>query len=461
MATEALALSGGKPVRTTPFPRRAPFGEREIELVTQAIRSQDLFCHSGTMCKELELRFARFYGASHAVASSSGTAAIHIALGALNPSPGDEIITAPITDAGTIVPILYQGAIPVFAEVDSTYCMDPEDVERKITSRTRAILVVHLFGNPCDMDAMVDIARRRKVALIEDCSQAHCTSYKGKLLGQFGDIAAFSLQQSKHMTTGDGGMTITSRADLERRMMLFADKGWARRPGFGARIYELLAPNYRMTELQGAVGLAQLDKVRGVVERRNELGTLLTRLISGAQGLRPAPLTPGGKHSYWLYALGMESFDATDFAKALSAEGVSCGAHYIGKPIFLCHEAVRDQRLYGDSHYPFDHPNTRPGIKYDDTTCPITQRVLDRMVLTQVSQFLGVSDSFLAVLDASILDYLELDNIDADILLLLHRFPLFVSHFLFKFTFKSSFLTLPIKSFIINFPAAGSIYGHT
>lgn len=378
--TPELAIRGGKPVRTAPFPRREPFGEREMELVTQAIRSQDLFCHSGTMCKDLERRFASFYGARAAVASSSGTAAIHVAIGALDPGPGDEIITAPITDAGTVIPILYQGAIPVFAEVDDTYCMDPADVERKITPRTRAILVVHLFGNPCDMDAMAVVARRHKVALIEDCSQAHCTEYRGRLLGQFGDIAAFSMQQSKHMTTGDGGMTVTSRSDLERRMMLFADKGWARRPGWGARIYELLAPNYRMTELQGAVGIAQLDKVRGVVARRNALGTLLTERIAGTAGIRAAPVTPGGRHSYWLYALGMERFDAVEFAKALSAEGVPAGAGYIGDPIYTCMAALTDRKTFGDSAWPLSGAGGHAPVTYPRGLCPRTEEALRRMV---------------------------------------------------------------------------------
>ena len=175
---------------------------------------------------------AALYGADLAVASTSGTAAIHIAIGAINPEPGDEIITAPITDGGTIVPILYQNAIPVFADIDRTYNMDPASVERQITPRTKAILVVHLFGNPCDMDAMVDIACRHGLWLIEDCSQAHQTTYKGRLLGYLGDVGCFSLQQSKHMTTGDGGVTITNNLALANRLINFRDKGWNRQPGW-------------------------------------------------------------------------------------------------------------------------------------------------------------------------------------------------------------------------------------
>ena len=298
-----LAIHVGQPYRTEPFPKRTPFGDEEIALVTEAIRSQNLFGLGGPKVTALEKDFAALYGAKYAVASTSGTSAIHVAVGTVNPNPGDEIITAPITDAGTIVPIVYQNCIPIFADVDETYNMDPADVERKITDRTAAIIVVHLLGTACNMDAMVDIARRHKLPLIEDCSQAHVTKYKGRFLGTLGDIAAFSLQQSKHMTTGDGGVTITSRDEWAERMFLFRDKGWTRKPGWGPRSYEFLALNYRMTELQGAVALAQVKKVRGVVEKRMELGNYLTEMISDLPGIGTAPVTPGSEHSYWMYAL--------------------------------------------------------------------------------------------------------------------------------------------------------------
>ena len=157
-------------------------------------------------------------------------------------------------------------AIPVFADIDHTYNMDPEDVERKITPRTKAIIAVHLFGNPCNMDGMVKVAKRHNIPLIEDCSQCHMTEYKGKPVGTFGDFGCFSFQQSKHMTTGDGGMTVTYNKVHHDKMKLFVDKGYARK-GWGARAYAFLAPNYRMNELTAAVGIAQLKKVRGVVEK--------------------------------------------------------------------------------------------------------------------------------------------------------------------------------------------------
>ena len=167
---------------------RTPFNAEELKLVRQALQSQHLCCSDGRMVPALEREFAMAYGAPYGVASTSGTAAIHVALGALDLNPGSEVITAPITDLGTIIPIISQNCIPVFADIDETYNMDPADVERKITPKTKAILVVHLFGNPCNMDAMVDIAKSHHIHIIEDCAPAHMKEYKGRYEGTIGDI---------------------------------------------------------------------------------------------------------------------------------------------------------------------------------------------------------------------------------------------------------------------------------
>src|SRR5215467_208652 len=304
---QALVRPGGQ------LGQRAPFGGEELKLLREAIASQNLCCIGGRMVSALEREFASAYGVPYGVASTSGTAAIHVALGALDLNPGDEVVTAPITDLGTIIPILYQNAIPVFADIDDTYNMDPADIERKITSRTRAIIVVHLFGNPCNMDAIVEIAKRHKIPLIEDCAQAHLAEYKGKYVGTLGDIGCFSFQQSKHMTTGDGGMTITANKAYYERMKLFADKGYARK-GWGTRAYLFHAPNYRMTELVGAVGLAQLKKVHAVVNKRRELGRYMTELLAGVNGIQTAPTTAGANHAYWLYPIALKGIDSEAFA---------------------------------------------------------------------------------------------------------------------------------------------------
>ena len=385
-----LAVDGGSPVRTKPFPPRQPYGDREIELLTQAVRSQNLFAPGGTMVAELERRFAALYGVGHAVASTSGTSAIHVAVAAVDPDPGDEIITAPITDAGTILPILYQNCVPVFADIDDTYNMDPRAVEAAITPRTRAILVVHLFGNPCDLDAMSALARRYGLVLIEDCAQAHLTEYKGRLSGTVGEIGCFSFQQSKHMTTGDGGMTITRDARLAERMALFRDKGWARKPG--TRGYSILGLNYRMTELQGAVGLAQIEKVADVVRRRNELGDLLTERIRQAPGILPAPRTEGGRVSYWLYGFRVVRGDAARFAEALRAEGIPAGSGYIGEPIFRCMAALAGKTTFGRSAHPLDGCHGGRVLDYVEGLCPRTEEILRQMITLGIHEHMSRED---------------------------------------------------------------------
>jgi dTDP-4-amino-4,6-dideoxygalactose transaminase len=316
-------------------------------------------------------------------------------VGAINPDPGDEIITTPMTDMGTIIGILYQNALPIFADVEAGgYHLDPDSVRAQITPRTKAIIVVHLWGMSAQMDEFLAIGEQHGIAIIEDCAQAYLTTYRGRLAGTMGEMACFSMQQSKHITCGDGGITITNNEEYGIRGKVFMDKGW-HRAELGPRKYSMFGPNYRMNELSGAVALAQTRKMKGVIALRRARGDLLTQLLEESPHVVPQRLLDGCKHTYWQYGMRVledAPFSADEFAKALSAEGVGCSAHYIGKPIFLCHEAVRDQRLYGDSRYPFDHPNTRPGITYDETTCPVTQRVLDRMVLTQVSQFIGEDD---------------------------------------------------------------------
>ncbi len=358
---------------------RKPFGPQELRLLTEALVSQNLFGVDGKMVPAFEKEFATLYGVPYGVASTSGTAAIHAALGALDLNPGDEVITAAITDLGTVIPILYQNAIPVFADIDHTYNLDPADVESKITARTRAIIAVHIFGNPCDMDALLAVARKHNLPLIEDCSQTHVTEYKGKYVGTIGDIGCFSFQQSKHMTTGDGGMTITSNKTHYDRMKLFVDKGFMRK-GWGARAYGFHAPNYRMNELTGAVGLAQLRKVKGVVEKRNAMGTQLTALLKDVPELVVPPITPGASHSYWLFPVYLKKGDIEAFAKNLVAAGFWCAAGYTGKPIYLCTESLTAKKTYGTSQFPFNSPYASRSYEYKEGLCPRAEETLKHLV---------------------------------------------------------------------------------
>ncbi len=386
---ERLAIDGGPKAIKRPLTTGRKWGYAELREIIDVFESGQYYRYGGSKVQDFEKAFRRAYGARHAVASTSGTAAIHVALGMLNPEPGSEIITGPITDLGSIVPILYQQCIPLFADSDpATFCMDPIEIERLVTPRTAAIMPIHLFGNPCDMDAIMQIASKHKIPVIEDCSQAHYTTCKGRLCGTIGDIGAFSLQASKHITTGEGGMTITNRRSWAKRGALFADKGWAR-GGWGARAYQFLGLNYRMTELQGAVGCAQIRKLEAITDARHRNGHRLTGLIASAPGLRPQKVTTGNRHTYWLYGMVVEPaarYTPEDFAAAMRPEGLGVGVGYIGKPIFMCAGALTHRDTLGKSGLPFTLPGV-PEVSYDETMCPRTQELLSRMVTLHVSEF--------------------------------------------------------------------------
>ena len=389
---EKLAIHGGSKVRTEPFPERTPFGEREEELLLQAVRSQTLFVKSGRFVKELETEFAAFYGTQHAQASTSGTAAIHTAVGVVNPDPGDEIITAPITDPGSVMPILMQNAVPVFADVDpKTLNMTPESIEANITDRTRAIILVHLFGHPCDIDEVLKIAEKHNLILIEDCCQTHATKYKGRYAGTFGHMGCFSFQQSKHMTTGDGGMILTNNQETYIRLKLFSDKGWDYQY-MGDRDHAFLAPNYRMTEMQGAVGLAQLEKLRDVVERRIALGKLLTELIADAPGVETVPLPSDREVSWWNYIFHVTGYDPDEFCKAVSAEGVSMGAHYIKDPIYMRGDFLTKGHTYGSSQFPFNSPYVSREYHYGPELVPGAVKGLGTVVVRGIHEHMNEDD---------------------------------------------------------------------
>ncbi|MEW6230490.1 MAG: aminotransferase class V-fold PLP-dependent enzyme, partial [Bacillota bacterium] len=188
-----LALHGGPRTKVTPFGTGQRFGEEELAELREALEQNTLFYWYGKKVKQLCAEFAAFYNLPHCVATSSGTAAIHVALASLGVGVGDEVITSPITDWGTVIGILYQGSVPIFADVDPhTYNLDPGSVEARITQKTRIILVVHLAGNPCDMDGIMALARKYGLRVVEDCAQSYLCRYKDQLAGTFGDFGCFS-----------------------------------------------------------------------------------------------------------------------------------------------------------------------------------------------------------------------------------------------------------------------------
>ncbi len=210
----------------------------------------------------------------YAYACNSGSAAVHVAIAAINPNPGDEIVTTSITDMGALTPIVFQGAIPVFADVDpKTLNVTAETIEKVLSDKTKAIIVTHLFGNPCEMKAIMELADSSGIPVIEDTAQSFLATCDGKYAGTIGKIGAFSFQQGKHMTTGEGGIVVTNDDAIARRMYLFINKAW----GYGDQNpdHYFASLNYRMTELQAAVAYEQLKKLDFSVSQRQKMAQLL------------------------------------------------------------------------------------------------------------------------------------------------------------------------------------------
>ena len=401
--SEKLAIEGGTPVRDKPLPHTGmpegrDLGQEEEGLLREVIRSGYLNRYGGCrMVVRFEEETAALYGVPHAVATTSGTASLHTAVAAVNPEPGDEIVTTPLTDMGTIIAIVMQQCIPVFADVDpDTGNITAETIAAKITEKTRAVIVVHLFGGPADMAPILDMARDRGLAVIEDCAQAHLAEYRGRKVGTLGDIGCFSLQQSKQITAGDGGMLITSDDALFDRAALFAGKGWPRSSDDAPRGYSFLGINYRMNELTGAVALAQIRKAPAIVERRRASADWLARKLAQIDGVNPPAILPDCRSSWWKFGFkidgGVLAVSPADFAAAMRAEGISTGCGYIAKPIFD-YPSIRDRITFGASRLPWSLPQARKDVCYDVADLPGTARALSEMLVINWSEGISMQDA--------------------------------------------------------------------
>ncbi|WP_223291875.1 DegT/DnrJ/EryC1/StrS family aminotransferase [Defluviicoccus vanus] len=357
-------------------------GQEELEQLRHVIESGTLTCTKGTACATLEKRFADMLGAKFAIACASGSAAIHTAIAAIDPEPGDEIITTSITDMGALTPILYQGAIPVFADVDPYTCnVTAETIAARISERTRAIIVTHLFGNPCEMKDIVALAAQHNLPIIEDCAQAYLARYDDQYVGTIGAIGCFSLQQGKHITTGEGGLVVSNDPDYARRVRLYVNKAW----GYGDANpdHYFLALNYRLTELQGAVAVAQLAKLQDGVDQRRAMAARLTKAISGLDGVSPPAHAEGSVHTYWRYCVWVDGSKLPGGSPALGAGlkqyGIAAAPRYIQKPAFRC-QVLRDQCTFGKSRFPFTL--ARPeAVDYDAALFPGTFQGLDEILV--------------------------------------------------------------------------------
>ncbi len=386
---EELALNGGPKTRDTsekPWPTISDasgrdFGEEEMELLRQVIESGSLGYQYGSMVKQFEEEFAARHGTQFACAVSSGTASLHTAMGALLLEPGDEVITTPVTDMGSIIAIVQCNCIPVFADVDPlTMLIDPDSIRQKITDRTRALMVVHLLGQPCNMDEIMPIVEEHDLYLVGDCAQSHDAKWDGQDVGTFGHFGCFSLQQSKQITTGDGGIVVTNDPDLADEAYRFHDKYYDR--SGGGRPVDRFGMNYRMSELVGAVALAQVRKLDRIIGNRTETAEALMQGIDEIPGVNRATVHPKATHTWWRVACTIDEdelgADARTFTRAIVAEGLPLRVHTArGEPICML-PAFQNYAAYGGGDFPWEPPYGRR-VEYKREDYPNTNWAMENV----------------------------------------------------------------------------------
>jgi perosamine synthetase len=389
---EKLAIHGGTPSLKSPVDtnilHQMRFGQQEKDALARIVDSGVMCRTFGSEAESYERETAGYFGTAHAVATSSGTASIHTALAAVGVGWRDEVITSPITDMGSLIGIIAQGALPVFADIDPvTFNMDPAAVEKAITSRTKAILAVHLAGSCAGIEETCRIAAHRGITVVEDVAQSWLAESSGQFAGTFGAVGCFSTNGYKHISTGDGGVAVTEDPELARRMKLFMDKAYDR--AGSSRNPEVFAMNYRITELQAAVGRVQMGKLADIVVRRREIADRMLSCLDSTPGL-VLPVNPEGcDHSWWYLILRTDSeatsVDAPQLADALAAEGVPAWTGYCGgRPVYQYDCFQHPER----SFFPLPPLAGAGSIRelYPAGLCPVAEQQLDEMIILSVSE---------------------------------------------------------------------------
>jgi dTDP-4-amino-4,6-dideoxygalactose transaminase len=381
MHTETLAIDGGDPVREE-FPPQQILGEAEREAVLsffdEHVESGTSYTYHGPAEDAYCEAFESFMGGGHADAVNSGTAAVSIALRALDLEPFSEVVVSPITDPGGQMPIPLAGYVPIVADTaPGTYNTGPEQIEECITPRTSAICVGHILGEPLDMDGIMDLADEYDLAVLEDVSQSHGATWDGQLLGTFGDIAAFSTMGNKHHSTGgQGGVVYTQNEELYWQARRVADRGKPFDLETEGNVVASL--NFNQDDLSTVIGRVQLEGLPALVERRRELVHEIRDRIEPLPGVIVPEYHPKAEPSYWFWRVGVDeselTVDKATFCEALSAEGVELIPRYDALP--HRDEWFQEQRVIGDSGYPWQAPEY-DGDRNPDLDCPNVRAVLD------------------------------------------------------------------------------------
>jgi perosamine synthetase len=315
-----------------------PFiGTKEAEYVADCLRT-NWISSKGKYIEQFEQSFSRYCGCKFGISTTSGTTALHLAIASLGIGVGDEVIVPTFTMAATVFAIMYTGAKPVLVDSEAeTWNIDVSKIEERITPRTKAILPVHIYGHPCDMDPILDIATRHRLYVIEDAAEAHGAEYKGKRAGGIGDVGCFSFYGNKIITTGEGGMVVTNNPEVADRARALKDLAFSREKRF---LHTDIGFNYRMTNIQAAIGLAQFEKIDELVERRRRNAMLYNSILRGVRGIRLPPEKEWAKNVYWMYSIMVDEgfgMSRDDLMKHLADRGIETRAFFIPmhqQPVF-------------------------------------------------------------------------------------------------------------------------------
>lgn len=378
---EKLAIDGGKKVNSKAFPMWPAFSAETIKKASEPLKSGKVNYWTGNVGTKFEKEWAKYTGAKYAISVSNGTAALHTAVASLGIGPGDEVICPSYSFIASSFCIMHAGALPVFADVKTDHTIDPKDIEKKITRKTKAIIVVHLYGVVADMAPILKIAKKRKLKVIEDCAQCFGGEYKGKKAGTIGDVGCFSFCQSKHFTTGgEGGAIITNDENLMWECRSFRDHGYDVKERL--RLLELeekltyihnrVGFNYRMTEMQSQIGLTELKRFKSWnLKNRVANGKYLVKELGKHPLVLHAPVdTKERKNAFWWAPFVIDADKLTcstkQFIKAIGAEGVP--VYGVQWPEMYKEQAYVKQNGFGTAKYPFKDPKARK-IDYKKVKC--------------------------------------------------------------------------------------------
>ena len=395
MKKEKLAILGGKPVLKKPFPLYNSLGTEEKKAVIRVMdkkiisdfigRAGDKFL-GGEYVKKFEKDFCRKFGVKYAVSFSSASTALQAAVAALGIGPGDEVITSPFTMSATASAILLNNAIPVFADIDpETYCPDPSSIEKKITEKTKAILTVNIFGGSSDFSAIVKLAKKHNLKIIEDNAQSMGAKYEEKYLGTIGDIGIFSFNVHKHLQCGEGGVLITNDEKLAFRAQLVRNHGEVIVDDLSGEGIEesIIGSNYRLSELHAAVAIEQLKKINKLNNPRVNLAKYLTSQLEKFSWLAPCKILKNSTHTFYVYPIKFFTekigIKRETFTKTMAAEGFVLGQGYL-KPLYLM-PIYQKREIYPGRKFPFVSEEFGMDAKYSKGDCPVAERMFEKELL--------------------------------------------------------------------------------